>query len=144
MCGSRGGDRGSGPPLKNHKNIGFLSNTGLDPLKITNLPSQQSMLGHHRHASETPFKWRFAGGPMMARFIYWYLDPLCPHQLKRNKNKRSQNWTPSEKTFWIRAWCSISVKMIEAKGVHMYKGVKQFWFHRDYFFHFHRIFKNWG
>ena len=31
--GSRGGDRGSGPPLKNHKNIGFISNTGPDPLK---------------------------------------------------------------------------------------------------------------
>ena len=27
------GDRGSGPSLKNHKNIGFLSNTGPDPLK---------------------------------------------------------------------------------------------------------------
>ena len=25
------------------------------------------MLGHHQHASKTPFKWRFAGGPMMAR-----------------------------------------------------------------------------
>ena len=24
-------------------------------------------VGHHRSASETPFKWRFAGGPMMAR-----------------------------------------------------------------------------
>ena len=28
--------------------------------------SQHSMLGNHRHASETPFKWRSAGGPMMA------------------------------------------------------------------------------
>ena len=28
-----GGGRGSGPPLKNHKNIGFLSNSGPDPLK---------------------------------------------------------------------------------------------------------------
>ena len=27
------GERGSGPPLENHKNIGFLSNTGPDPLK---------------------------------------------------------------------------------------------------------------
>ena len=27
-----GGDRGSGTPLKNHKNIGFLSNIGPDPL----------------------------------------------------------------------------------------------------------------
>ena len=35
MGGSRvgEGDRGSGPPLKNHKNIGFLSNAGRDPLK---------------------------------------------------------------------------------------------------------------
>ena len=34
----RRGDRGSGPPsLKNHKNIGFLSNTGPDHLKITKL-----------------------------------------------------------------------------------------------------------
>ena len=28
-----GGDRGSRPPLKNHKNIGNLSNTGPDPLE---------------------------------------------------------------------------------------------------------------
>ena len=28
-----GGGRGSRPPEKNHKNIGFPSNTGLDPLK---------------------------------------------------------------------------------------------------------------
>ena len=44
MGGSRG--RGAGGPdlLKNHNNIGFLSNTGLNPLKMA-----------------------FAGGPMMAR-----------------------------------------------------------------------------
>ena len=63
------GDRGSGPPPppENYKNIEFLSTTGPDPLKITKLPIQHSMLGHHRPASETPFKWRFAGGPLMAR-----------------------------------------------------------------------------
>ena len=34
MGGSRGGTGGPDPsPLKNHKNIGFLSNTGPDPLK---------------------------------------------------------------------------------------------------------------
>ena len=50
------GDRGSGHPhLKNHKNIEFLSNRP-DPLKFSKLPSQHSTLGHHRHASETPFK----------------------------------------------------------------------------------------
>ena len=72
-----GGDKGSGPspPLKNHKNIGFLSNTGPDPLKIKKLPSYHLILGHHRpiSVSETPFKWRFAGRPMMARFKC-YLD----------------------------------------------------------------------
>ena len=36
-----GGNRGSGPPLKNHKAIGFLSKTGPDPLKnqIGTLPA---------------------------------------------------------------------------------------------------------
>ena len=58
----RGGGRGSGPPEKS-----FLGYTGLASLKITKLPSQHSMLGHYRLASETPFIWCFAGGPMMAR-----------------------------------------------------------------------------
>ena len=56
MCGPRrwggGGNRGSGPPLENHKNIGIFSNTGPDPLKIVKLPSQLSILGQNRHASE--------------------------------------------------------------------------------------------
>ena len=54
----RGGDRGSGPPpLKNHKNIEFLSNIGPDLLEFSKLPSQHSTLGHHRHASQTSFKY---------------------------------------------------------------------------------------
>ena len=39
-----------------------FSKTGPDPMKITELPSQHSMFGRHRHASETPLKWRFAFG----------------------------------------------------------------------------------
>ena len=31
--GGGGGGGASGPPLKNHKNIGFLSNSSPDPLK---------------------------------------------------------------------------------------------------------------
>ena len=54
------------PPEKSQK-YRFFSNTGPDPFKITKLPSQHSRLGHHQHASETPFKRRFADGPMMAR-----------------------------------------------------------------------------
>ena len=83
MRGSREGDRGSGPPPPpwKWKNIGFLSNTGPDLLKIEKLPSQHSMLGHHRPVpvSETPFHWRFAGGPMMDRFKS-YLNSLSPHK----------------------------------------------------------------
>ena len=58
------GAQGSVPLLNNHKNIGFLSNTGLDPLlnyKATKPPSQHSKLGNHWSVSETPFK-------IMARF----------------------------------------------------------------------------
>ena len=61
-----GGTGGPDPPPGKLQNIGFLSNTGPDPLKITKLPSQHSMLGQHRPASKMLFKWRFAGGPLMA------------------------------------------------------------------------------
>ena len=57
-----GGDRGS-DPLENHKNIGFISNTGPDPLKITKLSSKHSMLGHHR-----AFRWRAYDGPLIVVF----------------------------------------------------------------------------
>ena len=55
------------PPLKSNKNIGFLTNTGPDPLKNYKATKPDSMLGRHRHANETSFKWCFTGGPMMAR-----------------------------------------------------------------------------
>ena len=64
-----GVDRGS-TPLENYKNIGFLRNTGPDPLnKIT-----KSMLGHHRPASETPFKCDICG--------IWILPPLIKLKTK--------------------------------------------------------------
>ena len=50
--GGGGGGQGVQTHLKNYKNIGFLSNTGPEPLIITKIPSQHSMLGHHRHSSE--------------------------------------------------------------------------------------------
>ena len=67
-------------PLTPEKSqIGFLSNTGPDPLKITKLPSEHSMLGHHPRAG-------FACGPMLA-CLQWYLDPPSPHQLKEYRVK---------------------------------------------------------
>ena len=70
LCADPEGGSGSGGPdplLKNKNNIGCLSKYWPGSPNITKLPSQHSILGHHRYASETPFKWRFAGGPMMAR-----------------------------------------------------------------------------
>ena len=99
MRGSRGGGQGVLPSPPPGKVIGFHSNTGPDPLKITKLPSQHSMLGHHRRASESPLKWPFGGGSIMAR-LKWYLDP--PYQTKKQTNKKPrQSWTPSDNTFWI-------------------------------------------
>ena len=57
-----GGGQGVWTPLKNHKNIGFISNIGQGPLKN----HKATKLGNHGPASETPFKRRFARG--MARF----------------------------------------------------------------------------
>ena len=61
--------RGTGgpDPPENHRNIGFPSNIDPDPLKITKLPSQHSMVGHW-HASKTPFQRRFADGPLVVHF----------------------------------------------------------------------------
>ena len=70
-CADPEGGGGTGclqPPWKNHKNVGFLS--GPDTLKITKLPSKHSMLGHYRHASETPFKWEVLGGCYPSHVFY--------------------------------------------------------------------------
>ena len=48
---------GGGPSMKNHKSIGFLSNSGPDHLE-----TQHSMLDHHQQASETPLKWPIMTG----------------------------------------------------------------------------------
>ena len=66
MRGSRGRTGGPEPHEKSQKISVFLAILVKIPWKITKLPSQHSMLGHHRPASETPFKLRFACGPIMA------------------------------------------------------------------------------
>ena len=77
-CDDPGGGRGPDPlTLENHKVIGFPSNTGPDPHeKIEKLPSQHSMLGHHRPASETPA----SETPDYSVFV----SSLSPHQLIKN------------------------------------------------------------
>ena len=70
-----GGTGGPDPlfPLKSLKDKGFLSKTGPNPQK-----PQSYQLGHHGHASKTPFKWRYPGGPMMprSRVVFSILSPL--------------------------------------------------------------------
>ena len=64
-----------GTPWKLMKILGLFSPDPVKNHEATNVPNKHSMLGQHRPASETPFKWRFAGVPMMAHFE-WYSDPL--------------------------------------------------------------------
>ena len=109
-----GGGKGSGPhpPPGKLKNIVFLSILVRVPWKITKLPSQFSMTGHHRPASETPFKWRFASGPIMAPLLVVFVSPPPPpYQLK---TFLQSSWTPSDKTFWIRA-CDKSLHVHSTK-----------------------------
>ena len=98
------GDRGSGPPPPPHeKSQKFRvskQHWSISPEKSQNYQAsiqcwaiigppakRHLMLGHYRPASETPFKWRFTGGPMMACLLL-YVDPPSPHQLKkRSKSK---------------------------------------------------------
>ena len=92
---------------ENHKNIGFSSITGLDFLKITKLQSQYSMwaifgLPAKRHFNGVS---RVAGWPIMA-CSRCFLAPRSPRKTKQKET--CQSWTPSEKNFWIRAWCFIS------------------------------------
>ena len=55
-------------PLESNKNIRFLSNTCKDLLKKKQKPSHDSLLDHHRPASENailmPIRWRADVGPL--------------------------------------------------------------------------------
>ena len=88
-----GGGRGSRPPPWKIKNIGFSSNTGGD-----HLPSQRSMLDHHRHASERPFNGvSLVGRWWPAYSCTWILLPAPPPPPPPPKNKKTnprQSWTP--------------------------------------------------
>ena len=89
MCGSKGGgDRGSGPPLKTHKNI------GLTFLEICSGPSQKSQSYQARiqcWANIDPpaaFLWRAEDGLHLVLFLI--LFPL----IKNVKKKIGRNGSP--------------------------------------------------
>ena len=63
------------PPLKSSKNIGLLSNTGLDLLKNHKATKPTFDVGpssaRQRNAIKMAFRWRDEDGPLIV-----YLDPL--------------------------------------------------------------------
>ena len=92
--------RGSGPPPpppEKSQNIGFLSNTGPDPLKN----QCWALIG-------TPTKRHLKGVSLACRKWPDYSDIwiLGPHRLQKNKTNKTKNDVevgPSDKTFWIGA-----------------------------------------
>ena len=95
LASMRGSRRGHGvrtpppPPLKNHKNIGFLCNTDPDPLKYHKATKSALNVGDHQHATEM----RFAGGQMMAR-LKWYLDLSFPSSIRKKREKNVIKFGP--------------------------------------------------
>ena len=78
-----GGGGGPDHPWKITKISGSLAILVRIPLK-SKLRSQLSMLGDHRPARETAFRWRFADGPLMAADSgIWILPPLIKLKLKK-------------------------------------------------------------
>ena len=76
------------PPLKNHKNIMFLSNTGPEPLKNHKATKPAFNVGPPSAHQRNAIYMAISGWLMMARF-YCYLDPLSPHTKKKQKRKRN-------------------------------------------------------
>ena len=88
------GGSGSDPALKITK-IGFPSNMSVT-IKIPKPAFNCGpLLAHQRNAISMAFRRRADAGIRI-------LSAPSP-QLKTNKQKRCQCWTPSNKTFWIRA-----------------------------------------
>ena len=85
------GDRGVLTPLKNHKNIGFLSNTDPDPLKNHQASIQCLVI------IGTPAKCH-SNGVSLAGGCWPDFSGIWIHSLTK------KSWTLSEKIFWIRSW----------------------------------------
>ena len=87
------GDRGSEPPppplLKNHKNIGFPKQywSGSPKKSQSYKCTKPAFNVGPPSARQRNAMWRFTGGSLVARLL-WYLDPLVtPHQLKKKLSK---------------------------------------------------------
>ena len=84
------------------KNKGFLINTDQDPRKIYKPATAAFHVGpstaRQRNAIYMAFRWRADDGPLVHVAVF---GSSPPNQLK--KTLLDLSWTPSYKTFWIRA-----------------------------------------
>ena len=107
-CADPEGGQGVRTPLKNHKNIGFHINTGPDPLKKHKATKPAFNVwppsARQRNAIQMAFRWRADDGPFIVVF-----GSFLPSSTKKQNKKKRQSWTPSDKTFWIRACLPLSV-----------------------------------
>ena len=89
------GGQGVQTPLKNHKNIRFICNTGQDALKIQKATKSVFNVWPfstcERNTIYMVFLWQVILGPRMARFL-WYLDSSSPHHRKKNLSKLDPLW----------------------------------------------------
>ena len=89
-CADREGGQGSGPPpLKNHKNIGFSSNTGPDPLKNCSYQSSiqwWAIIGTPAKRHFMAFRWRADDDPLIV-----VLGSFLPSSKKKKKKKKKKN-----------------------------------------------------
>ena len=85
------------PPLKNHKNIGLLCNTGPVPLINKKATKPAFNVGP---SSAHAFRWLVDDGPFIVVFESFTPPPPPP---PINENKAFSNLDPSAKTSWIRA-----------------------------------------
>ena len=110
--GGGGGGQGVRTHLKNHKAIGFLTNTSPDPLKNHIATKPAANVGpsstRHRNAILMAFRWWANDGPLLVVF-----GSSLPSSLK----KKHQSWTPCGKIFWIRTCIHIvwKQKMVQSK-----------------------------
>ena len=109
------GGRGCGPPLKNHKNIGFCRYTGPDPLKNLKATKPPFNSWPSSARQQNAIKWRYAGGPIMASFLLYIAIAivliLSPLIIQKNNNLATlSKLDPCDKTFWIHACGQCSLR----------------------------------
>ena len=81
------GGQGVWTPLKNHKNIGFSSNIGLDPLKNGSYQASiqcWAIIGPPAKRHLMVFRWRAEDGPLIV-----VLGSSLPSSTKKKKKKKN-------------------------------------------------------